>query len=77
MAVAGKKRVIVYLEGENYDTLRKYLDSRPGAGGVSEILDKHLARCADVIRKNEKKLAKIKPGRLSTRKFLQMAKLDV
>jgi hypothetical protein len=77
MAVEGKKRVVVFLDEDNVNTLREYLDSRPGAGGLSEILDRHVARCANVIRKNEKKLAKIKPGRLTVKKFFQLAGLDV
>jgi hypothetical protein len=73
MAVQGKKRIVVYLDEENVKILRNYLDTRPGAGGLSEILDKHV----DVIRKNEKKLAKIEPGRLTIKKFFKLAGLDV
>jgi arsenate reductase-like glutaredoxin family protein len=77
MAVQGKKRIVVYLDEENVKILRNYLDTRPGAGGLSEILDKHVTRLADVIRKNEKKLAKIEPGRLTIKKFFKLAGLDV
>jgi hypothetical protein len=77
MAVQGKKRIVVYLDEENVRILRNYLDTRPGAGGLSEILDKYVTRLADVIRKNEKKLSKIEPGRLTIKKFFQLAGLDV
>jgi hypothetical protein len=77
MAIKGKARVTVYLDQDNYETVKNYLDSRPGAGGLSAILDKHVARCAAIIRKNEEKLKKVKPGRLTLKKFWQLAQLDM
>jgi hypothetical protein len=77
MAIEGKRKVSFYVNEENLNVLRNYLDSRPGAGGVSELVDKHIARCADTIRKNPDKLAKIKPGKLTLKKFFQLASLDV
>lgn len=77
MAIQGKKRVVVYLDSENYDLVRSYLDTRKHAGGLSGLLDRHLARCADIIRKNPDKLKDIEPGKLTLKKFWKLAMLDV
>jgi len=76
MAIEGKIRVSMYLDMENINLVRKHLDTRPGAGGLSEIVDKHIARCADLIRKNPK-LAEIEPGKMTAKKFFQLAKLHM
>ncbi len=77
MAVEGKIKVTMYLDKENIEVLRNYLDTRPGAGGVSAIMDKHVSRLADIIRKNKKQLSEIEPGRLTLKKLVQLMKMDV
>lgn len=77
MPVAGKKKYVVYLEEKNVDTIRKYLSKKPETGGLSALLDKHVSRCASIIEKNEAALLAIKPGKMTVKKFMQLAKLDV
>ncbi len=77
MAVKGKEAVMLYLDKENMDVLRKYLDTRKGTGGISAVMDKHVARLADIIRKNKKQLSEIEPGRLTLKKLVQLMKLDI
>jgi hypothetical protein len=76
MAVKGKKLYRLYLDQENYELVQSYLDTRKHAGGMSGLMDKHLTRCADVIRKNPE-LSEIEPGKLTLKKFWKLAKLNV
>ena len=77
MAVPGKKGYLVYLDQKNVETLRKYLSDRPDAGGLSGLLDKHVSRCAAIIEKNPEALKEIEPGKMTVKKFMQLAKLNV
>ena len=77
MAVPGKKGYKIYLDEKNVETVRKYLSSRPDMGGLSALLDKHLARCAAIVEKNPKALLEIEGGKMTAKKFMQLAKLNV
>lgn len=77
MPVAGKQRCTVYLDKKNVETVRKYLSKRPDAGGLSALLDKHIARCADLIEKNPKALLEIEGGKITAKKFMQLVKLHM
>lgn len=77
MAVEGKKKYQVYLDESDVELLREWLDTRPGQGGLSDLLQKHVHRCAEIIRKNPDKLSKIEPGKLTLKKFFQLARLDM
>ena len=77
MPVAGKKKYVVYLDEKNVETIRKYLSKKPDAGGLSALLDKHVSRCASIIEKNPQALLEIEPGKMTAKKFMQLAKLNV
>ena len=62
MAIKGKKRYQIYLTEENYNLVKEYLDTRASTGGISGLLDKHLARCAKVVKNSPDLLEKIKEG---------------
>lgn len=76
MPVINKGRYTVYLDKQNVDEIRRYLSKKPHAGGLSELLDKHVTRCADLIRKNPKALNEIEDGKMTVRKFVKLAMLD-
>ena len=76
MAIAGKQRCTIYLDEKNVEIVRKYLATKPDSGGLSALLDKHLARCAKLIEKNPKALLEIEGGKMRVKKFIQLAKLD-
>jgi hypothetical protein len=77
MAIAGRKKYQVYLNADDVEVLREWLDTRPGQGGLSELLQKHVHRCAEIIRKNPEKLKRIEPGKLTIKKFFQLASLEM
>jgi len=77
MAIDGKKRYVVYLVEEDVKVIKEWLDTRPGAGGLSELVQKHVHRCAEIIRRNPVKLGKIEPGKMTVKKFIQFAMLDM
>ena len=77
MAIEGKKKYQVYLDETEVEIIKEYLDTRPGQGGFSELIQRHVTRCANIIKKNPKALEDIEPGRLTVKKFWKLLKLDL
>lgn len=75
MAIEGKKRYVVYLDESEVETLKEYLDTRPGQGGLSELLQAHVTRCAKMVRKHGDSLKQITPGKITAKKFFQLLKV--
>jgi len=77
MSIAGRKKYQVYLDEKDVQVLQKWLDSRPGQGGLSELLQKYVHRCSAIIEKNPEKLKAVEPGKLTIKKFFQLLKLEM
>lgn len=77
MAVKGKRKYSFYLDEKNVEILRNHFDGRPGSGGISEFLDKHVARSVKIVKMNPKAFKTIEPGKMTFKKFWQLAKMDV
>lgn len=78
MAVEGKKMYRLYLTPENYEVVIKHLETHPGAGGVSALVDRYIARCAQVIKSDRADLfGNIQPGKMTVAKSWKLFKISV
>lgn len=77
MAIKGKKIFQLYLDQENYELVKEYLDTRPGQGGMSALMDKHLERCAKIVKNNRNLFGEIEPGKMTVKKFFQFLKTEI
>lgn len=77
MPVSGKKGYKIYLDEENAEYLKQYLDGRPNSGGLSALLDKYVARCAFMVKDNRESFDGIEPGPVSLKKIWQLMKIKV
>lgn len=77
MAVIGKHRYVVYLDPENVNVIREFLSKKSDSGGLSALLDMHVARCAALIKKNPEALLEIESGKMTVKKFVKLAKLNI
>jgi hypothetical protein len=76
MAVKGKKLYRLYLDEKNFEFLRKHLDTTPGKGGVSALVDKYLARCAYAVENNRDLFGEIAATKMGWRKLWQLFQLQ-
>lgn len=52
MAVKGKKTYKLYLDEENTEYVRSFIESKRGAGGLSAIVDGMIKNLADTLRES-------------------------
>lgn len=50
MAIKGKERFTVYLDEDNVQFIKSFLDTRRGQGGFSSVLDFYLDKLVSTIR---------------------------
>lgn len=77
MAVQGKKAYKLYLDEENIEFLKSYLDRRRASGGLSALVDKYLARCVFMVKENQDIFDNLEPGKLKFNKLMQLMKITV
>jgi hypothetical protein len=77
MAIKGKKLVKLYLDEENYEFLKAHMETKPGSGGISGLVDKYLARCAHSVKSNVDLFGNIQPGKLTWKGVWNLFKLQL
>jgi len=73
MAIQGKKRIVIYVDEENYKFMKTFVDSRPNLGGISGLLDRHLKRDVMLIKANKDYFDIKNHGKMSLAKLIHLA----
>lgn len=53
MAVKGKRRIAIYVDGDDYDYVASFLEITKYKGGMSAFMDAHLKTTAKTLRASE------------------------
>ena len=77
MAVKGKIKISLWLDADNVEYLRQHFKGRASGDSLSTFVDKYLARSVKFCKANEKLIGQVEPGRMTFKKFWQLAKMQI
>jgi len=76
MAIQGKKKFQIYLDEENFNFIKNFLDVRNDQrGGMSGLIDRYLDRQVYIIKHNPEFFNPKLHGKMTVGKFLKLLKL--